>query len=192
MISVLLGKVFFAKYPTVVIMCNNVGYEVYVTLDDFTVLSASQQEHLLYTHLVIRDDNHSLYGFSIPANKQCFKDLIKVSGVGPKVALTILSSFSHNEIYTAIERQSPDTFIHVPGIGKKLASRILLELKDKISADYSVIDNGVASNKQDIISALDNLGYNDKQIQLALKNIDSSDVSIGIKQALSWFNRGQL
>ncbi len=146
----------------------------------------------LYTHLQVREDAHLLYGFAVEAERKAFRQLLKISGVGARTALSLLSGMSVADLVQAVAEQEAGRLIKVPGIGKKTAERLLLELKGKFGAEFTA---GVAVNRSapassDVLNALLSLGYNEKEAQYALKQLPQGlTVSEGIKQALKLLSR---
>jgi Holliday junction DNA helicase RuvA len=172
--------------------CHGVGYELDVPMSTFYHLPELGQTVTLLTHLSIREDAHVLYGFGTEAERQAFRLLIKTSGVGPKMALSVLSGMTVTDLAQAIEGQQTLRLTKVPGIGKKTAERLLLELKDKFAALAPAGGAGVVENEaqHDILQALLALGYNDKEALAALKTLPAGvGVSEGIKLALRGLNR---
>lgn len=179
--------------PTLCIDVQGVGYELDVPMSTFYHLPELQQEVTLFTHLSIRDDAHVLYGFGSQTERAAFRQLIKVSGIGARTALAILSGLEVNELARAIEEEDTQTLTRVPGIGKKTAQRLLLELRGKLDEISPVASNtpaapsdtATSTGQNDIEHALMALGYNRKEIQRVLKKLDK-DLSVeqGIRQAL--------
>ncbi|MDE2147417.1 MAG: Holliday junction branch migration protein RuvA, partial [Burkholderiales bacterium] len=145
----------------------------------------------LLTHLVVREDAHLLYGFLSAAERSTFIELIKISGVGPRTALAILSGLSVAELAQAVTRQDAARLVKVPGIGKKTAERLLLELKGRLGADLALpAHEALGDDQADIAQALQALGYSDREAQAALKALPAGiGVADGIKQALKALNR---
>lgn len=172
--------------PQLLIDCNGVGYEVGVPMSTFYNLPALGEKVVLLTHLTVREDAHLLYGFASVEERNVFKELIKISGVGARTALSILSGMSVADLVQAITLQESGRLTRVPGIGKKTAERLLLELKGKLGADLGAA--GVSAHgdaTSDILNALLALGYSDKEAALALKQVPAgTGVSEGIKLAL--------
>jgi Holliday junction DNA helicase RuvA len=186
MIGRLSGILLEKNPPHLLIDCNGVGYEIDVPMSTFYNLPGMGEKIVLLTHLAVREDAHLLYGFSTVEERNVFKQLIKISGVGARTALSILSGMSVADLSQAITLQEAGRLTRIPGIGKKTAERLLLELKGKIGADI-----GAAGGLQhhdanaDILNALLALGYSDKEAALALKQVPAgSGVSEGIKLAL--------
>jgi Holliday junction DNA helicase RuvA len=173
--------------PQVLVDCQGVGYEVDVPMSTFFNLPGLGDKVSLLTHFVVREDAQILFGFGTPGEREAFRQLIKISGVGPRTALSVLSGMSVSDIAQAVTAQDATRFVKVPGIGKKTAERLLLELKGKIGADLGPLGaTGAGSDAQgDILQALVALGYSDKEAQASLKSLPKDiSVSDGIKQAL--------
>ena len=177
--------------PQVLVDCHGVGYEVDVPMSTFYNLPETGQAVTLLIHFVVREDAHLLYGFTTAQERSAFRELIKISGVGPRMALSILSGLSVADLAQAITHQEVARLVKVPGIGKKTAERLLLELKGKLGADMgSVQALASTDNLHDIGQALLALGYNDKEAAAALKALPADvGVSEGIKLALKSLNR---
>ena len=186
MIGRLQGTLAEKNPPQVLVDCNGVGYEVDVPMSTFYNLPALGDKVSLLTHFVVREDAQILYGFATAAEREAFRQLIKISGVGPRTALSVLSGMSVADIAQAVTAQDAGRLVKVPGIGKKTAERLLLELKGKFGADIGAGSASVASDAQaDILQALQALGYNDKEAAAALKALPADvGVSDGIKLAL--------
>ena len=181
-----------SKKPTqVLIDCNGVGYEVDVPMSTFYDLPTVGDQVTLLTHLIVREDAHLLFGFATSEEREVFRQLIKVNGVGAKVALSILSGISLHELVDAIMNQNSNLLVSIPGIGNKTAERLVLELKGKLA---NIIDDksrqNTPSETNDIQNALISLGYSTKEAISAVKNLPS-DISIndGIKDALKFLSR---
>jgi len=173
--------------PQVLVDCAGVGYEVDVPMSTFYNLPELGAEVSLLTHFVVREDAQILYGFGTAAEREAFRQLIKIAGVGPRTALSVLSGMSVTDLAQSITQQEAGRLTKVPGIGKKTAERLLLELKGKLGADLGPLGAGpVHSDVQsDIQQALLALGYNDKEAAAALKALPPDvGVSEGIKLAL--------
>ena len=180
------------KKPTqVLIDCNGVGYEIDVPMSTFYDLPSVGEQVTLLTHLIVREDAHLLFGFATSEEREVFRQLIKVNGVGAKVALSILSGISLHELVDAIMNQNSNLLVSIPGIGNKTAERLVLELKGKFAniIDDKSIQN-TSSETNDIQNALISLGYSTKEAISAVKNLPS-DISIndGIKDALKFLSR---
>ena len=187
MIGRLTGTLSDKNPPQVLVDCNGVGYEVDVPMSTFFNLPGLGEKVSLLTHFVVREDAQILYGFGSAGEREAFRQLIKISGVGPRTALSVLSGMSVGDIAQAVTAQDAGRLVKVPGIGKKTAERLLLELKGKIGADLGLPGSGspVTDHQTDILQALVALGYSDKEAQAALKALPKDvSVSEGIKQAL--------
>lgn len=188
MIGKLTGTLLEKNPPEVVVDCAGVGYEVQVPMGTFYNLPAIGERVSLLTHFIVREDAQLLYGFGSAPERATFRELIKVAGVGPRTALGILSGMGVADLAQAITLQEAGRLVKVPGIGKKTAERLLLELKGKIGADMgaSSARAQVTSQAQaDILQALLALGYNDKEAATALKALAQDvGVSEGIRLAL--------
>jgi Holliday junction DNA helicase RuvA len=185
MIGKLTGILSDKNPPQVIVDCNGVGYEVQVPMNTFYNLPVSGQRVTLLTHFVVREDAQILYGFATHAEREAFRELIKITGVGPRMALAVLSGLSVAELAQTVTLQDSARLTKVPGIGKKTAERLLLELKGKLGADIGAVAASGSPAQSDILQALIALGYNDKEAALALKALPADvGVSEGIKLAL--------
>jgi len=185
MIGRLSGTLGEKNPPEILIDCGGVGYEVQVPMSTFYNLPVEGQRVVLLTHLVVREDAQLLYGFGTAAERAAFRELIKISGVGPRTALAVLSGMAVAELAQAITLQEAGRLIKVPGIGKKTAERLLLELKGKLGADIGVPAGAQADAQGDILQALLALGYSDREAALALKALPADvGVNEGIRLAL--------
>ena len=185
MIGRLTGILAEKSPPQVLIDVNGVGYEVDVPMSSFYNLPGLGERVTLLTHFIVREDAQILFGFLTHDERQTFRQLIKITGVGPRMALSLLSGLSVGELAQAVARQETGRLVKVPGIGKKTAERLLLELKGKL-ADALAAPATVASDAQaDILQALIALGYSDREAAAALKSLPpDASVSEGIKLAL--------
>jgi len=186
MIGRLSGILIEKNPPQILVDCQGVGYEVDVPMSTFYNLPGLGEKVQLLTHLTVREDAHLLYGFGSAEERNVFRQLIKISGIGARTALSILSGMSVADLAQAITLQEAGRLTKVPGIGKKTAERLLLELKGKLGADLGHVGGAVHSDATaDILNALVALGYSDKEANLALKQVlAGSGVSEGIKAAL--------
>jgi holliday junction DNA helicase RuvA len=185
MIGRLTGTLAEKNPPQLLIDCNGVGYEVDVPMSTFYNLPALGERITLLTHLVVREDAHLLYGFLSASERATFRELVKISGVGPRTALSILSGLSVAELAQAVAQQQAMRLTKVPGIGKKTAERLLLELKGKLAPDLGASAAAVNDNQADIVQALVALGYNEREASAALKALPADvGVADGIKLAL--------
>ena len=186
MIGRLSGVIAEKTPPQVVIDVAGVGYEVDVPMSTFFNLGQLGERAVLLTHLTVREDAHQLFGFLTHEERATFRQLIKISGVGPKMALGLLSGLSVAELAQAVSQQEIGRLTKVPGIGKKTAERLLLELKGKLGPDLGMPGAAATTDAQaDILQALVALGYSEKDAAAALKALPPDvGVSEGIKLAL--------
>ena len=186
MIGKLTGQLLEKNPPEVLVDCHGVGYEVQVSMSTFYNLPAVGQPVSLLTQFIVREDAQLLYGFATTRERAAFRELIKISGVGPRTALSILSGMDVDDLTQAVALQEAGRLVKVPGIGKKTAERLLLELKGKLGGDLTGVRTHAVSDAQaDILQALLALGYNDKEAAMALKALPADvGVSEGIKLAL--------
>ena len=179
--------------PLALIDCNGVGYECEVPMSTFYLLPQVGDKVTLLTHFVVREDAQLLFGFGTNQERLMFRQLLKVNGIGAKSALAILSGLSIDELIQAVSLQEAGLLTRVPGIGKKIAERLLLELKDKFTLDsaLSIKSSGITSISQDVLNALIALGYNERESLNAVKSLDANlTVNDGIKQALKYLSKG--
>ena len=185
MIGKLTGTLLEKNPPEVLIDCGGVGYEVQVPMSTFYNLPASGSKVSLLTHFVVREDAQLLYGFGTARERQTFRELIKITGIGPRMALAVLSGLSIDDLADAVSQQEAGRLVKVPGIGKKTAERLLLELKGKLGADLGAPAAPASDSHVDIQQALIALGYNEKEAAAAIKLLPVDiGVSDGIKAAL--------
>jgi Holliday junction DNA helicase RuvA len=185
MIGRLSGLLLDKKPAQLIVDCNGVGYEVSVPMSTFYHLPSTGERVTLLTHMVVREDAQLLYGFGTAQERELFRELIKISGIGARTGLAILSGMSVNDLAQAVTLQDVGRLTKIPGIGKKTAERLLLELKGKLGADIGAAANGDNESSNDILSALLALGYSEKEALLAIKQVPAgSSVSDGIRQAL--------
>jgi Holliday junction DNA helicase RuvA len=178
--------------PQLLVDCQGVGYEVDVPMSTFYNLPQIGEKVTLFTHQAIREDAHLLFGFGNANERAVFRQLIKITGVGARTALSILSGMTIGDLAQAVTLQEAGRLVKVPGIGKKTAERLLLELKGKLGADLGAVGGAPRDDTQsDILNALLALGYSDKEALAALKNMPAgSTVSDGIKFALKALSKG--
>ena len=190
MISRLHGTLIDKTPPQIVIDVNGVGYEVDVSMQTFYALPALGETVQLYTQLVVREDAHLLFGFADCAERATFRQLVKVSGIGAKTALGILSALSPDDLAAAIASEDVKKLSSAPSVGKKTAERMILELRGKLTVSGSLKDDllhttASVDNSEDVVSTLLALGYNEKESRLAVKGLAADvDVSEGVKLAL--------
>ena len=187
MIGKLTGTLGDKNPPQVLVDCNGVGYEVDVPMSTFYNLPGPGEKVSLLTHFVVREDAQVLYGFASNGERETFRQLIRISGVGPRTALAVLSGMSVADIAQAVTAQDAGRLVKVPGIGKKTAERLLLELKGKFGPDLALGPGSAATSdaQADILQALVALGYSDKEAATSLKALPQDvGVSEGIRLAL--------
>ena len=187
MIGRLTGILVEKKPPQLLLDVQGVAYEVDVPMSTFYNLPALGERVALFTHLVVREDAHLLFGFGTEQERRAFRQLLKISGVGARTALSVLSGLSVAELAQTVTRQETGRLTKIPGIGKKTAERLLLELKDKLGVDVtsSVGIHRPAPAMSDVLNALLSLGYSDKEAGAAVKQLpEGIAVGDGIRQAL--------
>ena len=191
MIGRLTGLLAEKSPPQVLIDVNGVGYEVDVPMSSFYNLPGLGERVTLLTHFVVREDAQLLFGFLTAPERAVFRQLIKISGIGPRMALSLLSGLSVAELTQAVAQQQAGRLVKVPGIGKKTAERLLLELKGKLGPDLALPGGPIVSDAQaDIVQALVALGYSERDAAAALKALPAEvGVSDGIKLALKALSR---
>lgn len=192
MIGRLSGVLLEKNPPQLLLDVAGVAYEVDVPMSTLYNLPATGERVTLYTHLVVREDAHLLYGFGTEGERAAFRQLLKVNGIGAKIGLAVLSGLSVTELAQTITLQETGRLTKIPGIGKKTAERILLELKDKLGADLAqaVGIHRAAPASSDIRNALLSLGYSDKEAVNTVKQLpDGVAVADGIRQALKLLAR---
>jgi holliday junction DNA helicase RuvA len=192
MIGRLSGILLEKNPPQLLVDCQGVAYEVDVPMSTFYNLPVLGDKVTLFTHLAVREDAHLLYGFGNAEERTVFRQLIKISGVGARTALSILSGMSINDLAQAVTLQEAGRLVKVPGIGKKTAERLLLELKGKLGAVLGTTGGPVHNDaSSDILNALLALGYSDKEALLVMKQVPATaSVSEGIKLALKALSKG--
>ncbi|MFZ0662022.1 MAG: Holliday junction branch migration protein RuvA [Acidobacteriaceae bacterium] len=181
MIAHLRGRLFAKDPGHAIVEAAGVGYEVIISIPTFTALPAEGSEVSLHIHTQVREDILALYGFLDLKEKRLFERLITVTGVGPRLAVTILSGLNPERTVNAIRAQDHTTLTHIPGVGKKLAERLVVELKDKLE-DMAVAPAAVTSAgpaAEDVLSALTNLGYQRPAAQKAIEAAVEKDKSLG-------------
>jgi len=189
MISRLTGKLIEKQPPQIVIDVNGVAYEADVSMQTFYNLPPLNEIVQLYTQLVVREDAHLLFGFGTAAERATFRQLVKVSGIGAKTALGILSAMTADELAQAVAQEDVKRLSSAPGIGKKTAERMILELRGKLSggtvSDGLFAQPQAADETDDIIGTLLALGYSDREARAAVKGIASgTEVGEGVRLAL--------
>ena len=191
MIGRLTGILAEKNPPQIVLDVNGVGSELDVPMSTFYNLPAAGEKTKLLTHFAVRDDGHFLYGFLTEAERFAFRQLLKVSGIGARTALSVLSGMSVNDLSAAVAQQELGRLVKIPGIGKKTAERLLLELKGKLADATGVsLHAAVDDARQDIANALIALGYNEKESAAAMKQLPADiGTSDGIRQALKLLSK---
>lgn len=192
MIGRVSGRLLTKQPPQITVDVNGIGYEIDVPMSTLYQLPATGAEVTLYTQLIVREDAHLLYGFATEAERALFRQLIKISGIGARTALSVLSGLSVAELREAVRGQDIARMTKIPGIGKKTAERLLLELRDRL--DFKAGDptaGGVAApGTGDIVNALSALGYNDREVNWAVEKLPSGlSVTEGIRQALKLLSK---
>jgi Holliday junction DNA helicase RuvA len=181
MIAHLRGRLLTKQPQQAIVEAAGVGYDVAISVSTYTSLPAEGAEVALHIHTQVREDTLALYGFLDRKEKRIFERLITVSGVGPKLAITIQSGLPSDRLVTALRAQDHATLIRIPGVGKKLAERLVVELKDKLE-DMAVAAPAVAAAgpaAEDVLSALVNLGYQRPSAQKAIEAAVAKDKSVG-------------
>ncbi|SUA58010.1 Holliday junction ATP-dependent DNA helicase RuvA [Oligella ureolytica] len=193
MIGRIRGKLIEKFPPLICVDVNGIGYDVHVPMNDLYDLPALGEEVTLYTHFVVREDVQQLYGFLNNTERQTFRTVIKITGIGPRTGLAILSGISAEQLASAVEEEDLNLLCKIPGIGKKTAERIILELRGKLGAIVPAATSASPSpamQRQDITNALMALGYSERELQRVLKELDPAiDVTEGIKQALKLLSK---
>jgi len=195
MIGSLIGLIKEKTPSAILLEVNGIGYEISIPLSTSFQLPKVGESAFLLTHLVVREDQHSLYGFATEEERKLFRALIKISGVGAKLAITILSGTNVTGFIQSVVNEDIDALVHLPGIGKKTAERLVVEMKDKISEisddQNNLPDSGANSAVAEAINALVNLGYKTKDAKNILDKIDSEELSVEdlIRQALKSLNK---
>ena len=195
MIGRITGRLAEKNPPQILIDVNGVGYELEVPMSTFYGLPALGQNVSLATHMAVREDGHFLYGFATEDERAAFRQLIKVAGIGARTALAVLSGLSVHDLAQAVALQESGRLVKIPGIGKKTAERLLLELRDKLAKALPAVAGSVTANlpgddRADIVNALLALGYNEKEALGAVKTLpEGVGVSDGIRQALKGLSK---
>ncbi|KAG0288848.1 hypothetical protein BGZ96_007429 [Linnemannia gamsii] len=191
MIGRIAGILLEKNPPRLLIDCHGIGYEIDVPMSTFYTLPATGEPVVLITQLLVREDAHLLYGFSSAPERSTFRELLKISGIGARMALAVLSGMSVADLAQAVTAQNTALLTRIPGIGKKTAERLLLELKGKLGAELGTgTGHALGLDAADILNALLALGYSEKEALLAVKGIPvSASVSDGIKFALKTLSK---
>jgi Holliday junction DNA helicase RuvA len=191
MIGRIQGMVVEKSFPQVIVSCHGVGYEIDVPMSTFYPLPRTGEEVTLLTHLVVREDAHLLFGFLTAGERTAFRQLLKISGVGPKVALAVLSGMSVDDLAATVQSEDAGRLTRIPGIGKKTAERLVLELRDKLPKTLSTVRSESATAAgSDVLVALVGLGYNEREAQAAIKQLPADlQLADAIRQALKHLAR---
>jgi Holliday junction DNA helicase RuvA len=194
MIGRLTGILIEKNPPQITVDLHGLGYEVSVPMSTFYNLPAAGEKVSLYTHLIVREDGHFLYGFFSDPERSAFRQLLKISGVGARIALAVLSGLSVAELSQAVVLQESGRLVKIPGIGKKTAERLLLELRDRLpkagAAGGIAADSGAADSQSDIVNALLALGYSEREALGAMRQLPADTaVADGIRQALKLLSK---
>lgn len=184
MIGYLKGKIISAKPTQIILDVNNVGYLIHISISTFEKIS-DQNEVSLFIYTYVREDALNLYGFYTEAEKEMFELLISISGIGPKVALSILSGISVEELQSAIQSENVSRLVSVPGVGRKTAERIVLELKSKVGFIETAASKGIDFTiKQEAVLALTTLGYNQKVADKIVRDLLGGNPSFTIEELI--------
>jgi Holliday junction DNA helicase RuvA len=196
MIGRITGILLEKNPPAITVDVHGLGYEIDVPMSTFYNLPATGEKLSLFTHLIVREDGHYLYGFGSEGERVAFRQLLKISGIGARTALAVLSGMSVNELAQAVTLQEAGRLTKVPGIGKKTAERLLLELRDRLPKTLSGVgrkvgaDNTAPDAASDILNALLALGYNEREALSAMKTLPpEATVSDGIRHALKLLSK---
>ena len=190
MIGRLTGTLLEKQPPMIAVDVQGVAYELDVPMSTFYQLPVAGSTTTLFTHLLVRDDAHLLYGFATKEERQLFRQLLKVNGVGARIALAVLSGLSVQELHQAVALQETGRITKIPGIGKKTAERLILELKDKLSGEARGVAGAAPSPRDDALHALLALGYKDKEASAALAKVAADlSVSEAIRHALKLLSK---
>ena len=196
MIGSLKGELMVRQAPLIIVECAGVGYEVETPMSTFLELPAVGQTVFLHTHLVVRETAHSLYGFATAAEKAMFRLLLGVSGVGAKMALSILSGMTVADFERCVQLEDAAMLVKIPGVGKKTAERLIIEMRDKIdrSPDLRVVSGPVAVEtdaRSEAVDALVSLGYKPTEVKRLLTTVDTEDktaediIRLALRQAVN-------
>jgi Holliday junction DNA helicase RuvA len=190
MIGRIQGIVVEKSFPQVIVSVSGVGYEIDVPMSTFYPLPRTGEEVTLLTHMVVREDAHLLFGFLTAPERTAFRQLLKISGVGPKVALSVLSGLSVDDLSAAVAAEDSGRLTKIPGIGKKTAERLVLELRDKLPKALPMVRTEAAVASSDVVNALLGLGYNEREASAAVKQLPGDlQVADAIRQALKLLSK---
>jgi holliday junction DNA helicase RuvA len=191
MIGRINGRLLGKQPPQITVDVNGIGYEIDVPMSTLYQLPAAGEPVTLLTHLTVREDAHQLFGFATEAERSLFRQLIRISGIGARTALSVLSGMSVAELHEAVSAKDGGRLTKIPGIGKKTAERLLLELRDRLPAGgVQAAAGSAAAGGSDIANALSALGYNDKEVTWAVSQLPAGvAVTEGIRQALKLLSK---
>jgi len=192
MIGRLTGILLEKNPPQILLDVQGVAYELDVPMSTFYNLPVLHEKVVLHTQLIVREDAHLLYGFLSNEERIAFRQLLKISGVGPRLALTVLSGLSLNDLALTVENKEVGRLTKIPGVGKKTAERLLLELQGKFVAGGAGTSQAmhIDSSGNDIVNALEALGYKEKEADWAVRQLPKDcNVSDGIRQALKFLSK---
>ncbi|KAF7598621.1 MAG: Holliday junction branch migration protein RuvA [Candidatus Dactylopiibacterium carminicum] len=192
MIGRLAGTLLAKTPPQILLDVGGVGYELEVPMSTLYNLPALGERVVLVTHLAVREDGHFLYGFATEEERSAFRQLLKISGIGARTALAVLSGMSVADLASAVALQESGRLVKIPGIGKKTAERLLLELKDRFAKALPSVAGAVVQHdaQSDIVHALLSLGYNEKEAMAALRQLPpETGVTEGIRAALKLLSK---
>ncbi|QNM96562.1 Holliday junction branch migration protein RuvA [Chitinimonas koreensis] len=199
MIGKLTGTLLEKHPPQILLDVHGVGYELDVPMSTLYLLPHAGEKTALYTHFVVREDAQLLFGFASRIERETFRQLIKVSGIGPKIALAVLSGLTADELAAVVEREDAARLARVPGIGKKTAERLILELRGKLAGTTPLLTRPGAAPvpakpaipRDDVVNALLALGYNEREAAAAVKPLaEDVDINEGIRLALRSLAKG--
>jgi Holliday junction DNA helicase RuvA len=181
MIGSLRGRIARKQPPQIILECGGVGYEIETPMSTFLELPATGTEIFLHTHLVVREDSQTLYGFSSEQEKSLFRSLLKISGVGAKMGLAILSGMSVNDFQRCVEYEDSARLVKIPGVGRKTAERLIIEMRDRIDITSAALTAGTSTARSnprnEAFDALLSLGYRANEINRLLAKLDVADKS---------------
>ncbi len=185
MIGFLRGKLISKQPPQLLVDVSGIGYELDAPMSTFYNLPATGVDVSLFTHLVVREDAHSLFGFMTERERRMFRELLKITGVGPKLALSILSGINVDELLMCVTTNDADTLVRVPGVGRKTAERLLIEMRDRVkgfgevsAVTTAVNGNAVQGSHNEAFSALVALGYKPAEVTKLLSKVDPAIQSV--------------
>jgi len=190
MIDVITGQIAAVHNTHVVVMVGGVGLRVLVPKTVFDAIDGRGQTVTLYTHLAVREDDLALYGFVDPDERALFETLLRVSGVGPRLALSVICTLTVEHLNHAVAHEEPDILTRVPGVGKKLAQKLIFELKDKLAIDHATGLTAISDIDTDVLATLTALGYSVVEAQAALQAVPRDapqDIEERVRLALQYF-----